>query len=130
MSTTIDVIGNKIVAVATTFLNLYETQSNAAWDNPETIGSDPQAIVLRLMMEQCGWQGGWPYCAAFCEAVWRTAYKELGAPEAVSQDIAAKLTPSVMQSFHNWAPRITRDPLPGSISVSYTHLTLPTTPYV
>ena len=115
MSTTIEIIGNDIIRIATRFVNLYETDSNAAWDDPGTVGSDPQATELRRLMEQCGWHAGWAYCAAFCEAVWRTAYTDLQAPTPIIQEIAAKLTPSVMQSFHHWGSRVTRVPLPGSV---------------
>lgn len=37
----IQTIGNEIISVATNFLNLYETWSNAIWDDPATAGSDP-----------------------------------------------------------------------------------------
>lgn len=116
MGITVEVIGRKIVEKATQFVNLSETHQNATWDNPDTVGEDPEGHALRRMMEECGWQAGWAYCAAFCEAMWRAAYRELGAPESLQRDIAQKLTPSVMGSFNNWgAERMTRMPLPGAI---------------
>lgn len=116
MGMTVEVIGRKIVEIATQFVNLYETHQNATWDNPDTMGEDPEGHALRRMMEECGWQAGWAYCAAFCEAIWRAAYRELGLPESLQREMAQKLTPSVMGSFNNWgAERMTRTPLPGAI---------------
>ncbi|MCU0588671.1 MAG: hypothetical protein MUF52_11020 [Syntrophobacteraceae bacterium] len=113
---TSEAIGGEIISVATRFLNLYEVKSNELWDNPDTAGVDPEGHELNRMMKECGWQPGWPYCAAFCEAVWRAAYRNLGAPASLIKEIAEKLTPSVMQSFNNWgSSRISRQPLPGSI---------------
>lgn len=110
------VVGNKIVETAAHFVNLYETRQNAVWDNPDTAGEDPEGDALRRMMEACGWQAGWPYCAAFCEAMWHTVYQELGAPEPLRKEIAQKLTPSVMKSFNNWGEeRTTHTPLRGAI---------------
>ncbi len=119
-------IGTKIIEVATHFLGLHETASNAAWDNPETAGEDQAAKDLLAALEATGWQKGWSYCAAMVEAVWRTAYTEAGAPAALVQHIAQLLTPSVMGSFNNVRrslvnpesrendPRL-RDPISGSI---------------
>jgi hypothetical protein len=113
---TIETIGIEIISVGSRFLNLYEKKSNAFWDNPDTAGLDPEGDELKKMMQDCGWQPGWPYCAAFCEAVWRKAYRNLGAPSEVISKFADKLTPSVMVSFKNWGEaRISRQPLPGSI---------------
>lgn len=67
-------------------------------------------------MEDAGWQAGWSYCAAYCEAVWKKAYKNLGAPNSVIKKIAHNLTPSVMTSFNNWdSELIARNPIAGSI---------------
>ncbi|MBI1733209.1 MAG: CHAP domain-containing protein [Gammaproteobacteria bacterium] len=112
---TSETAGSEILRVAGRFLGLYEIAQNSAWDNPATAGSDPEAQELLRLMEQCGWQKGWAYCAAFCEAVWRSAYANLFAPAPLAGEIAAKLTPSVMQSFHNWGARVTQVPVPGAI---------------
>ncbi len=116
MGMTVELIGRKIVEIATQFVNLFETHQNSTWDNPMTMGEDPEGYALRRMMEECGWQAGWAYCAAFCEAMWRTAYRELEAPGSLQREIAQKLTPSVVGSFNNWGvERMTRTPLPGAI---------------
>ena len=112
---TSDTAGAEIIRVATRFLGLYETAQNSAWDNPATAGSDAEAQELLELMLRCGWQQGWAYCAAFCEAVWRKAYENLGAPQELARGIANKLTPSVMESFYSWGGDITRSPVPGAI---------------
>jgi hypothetical protein len=108
-------VGAKILEVASRFLNLYETKANAAWDNPDTAGPDRAALELPKLLKSVGWQPGWPYCAAFCEAVWRTAYTELGAPPELLQKIAARLNPSVMESYRAWLKDTTIVPAPGAI---------------
>jgi hypothetical protein len=112
---TSDAAGAEILRVAGRFLGLYESAQNAAWDNPATAGEDPEAKELAHLMEECGWQKGWAYCAAFCEAVWRRAYSNLGAPGILIDDIARRLTPSVMQSLENWGHEVTMTPVPGAI---------------
>ena len=107
--------GEKIVEVATRFLHLQETTSNAVWDDPSTPGLDASASDLRKLLEGTGWQAGWPYCAAFCEAVWRQAYVELEASAILVQRIAKRLTPSVMASFKNWEGQISTVPKPGAL---------------
>ena len=108
-------VGAKILEVASGFLGLYETKANAAWDDPDTLGADPAALLLPKLLKSVGWQPGWPYCAAFCEAVWRTAYAELGAPAALQQRIATRLNPSVMESYRAWVTETTLTPIPGAI---------------
>ena len=107
--------GPKIVEVATRFLGLFETKSNAVWDDPTTPGVDANAGDLRRLLESVGWQAGWPYCAAFCEAVWKQAYTELGASARLLQRIASRLTPSVMDSFKNWDGSVSTVPRAGAI---------------
>jgi hypothetical protein len=58
------------------------------WDDPATPEPDAAAAELRQLMAACGWQPGWPYCAAFVEAVWRTAYTELGAPATLLAELS------------------------------------------
>lgn len=93
--------GAEILRVASEFLNLKETANNAAWDNPDTAGQDAAGVALRRMLETTGWQAGWPYCMAFCKAVYLEAYKNLGAPPEVLRLIAQRFTPSVMISYKN-----------------------------
>jgi hypothetical protein len=108
-------IGQEIIQVALQFVNLHEVKSNAKWDNPDDDQADELGAQLLKMMQETGWQTGWPYCAAFCEAVWRTAYKNLDAPKNVIKEIATKLTPSVMGSYKNWQSHIKREAQPGAI---------------
>jgi len=107
--------GEKIVEVATRWVNLHEVASNAQWDDLGTPGSDRRAKDLLDAMLASGWQRGWAYCIAFAEAVWRTAYVELGAPASIITEIGKKLTPSVMSSYTNWQDQISHDPEPGAI---------------
>lgn len=90
-------IGKRAVIASARFLGLTELRSNAVWDNPSTPGHDDIADELRAELLRVGWQTGWAYCAAFCEAVWRMAYqgrKELDA-------IKAMLTPGCLVSWRN-----------------------------
>ncbi|MCC6318201.1 MAG: CHAP domain-containing protein [Gemmatimonadaceae bacterium] len=93
--------GAEIVRLASEFLNLRETSNNAAWDNPDTAGQDPAATRLRQLLETTGWQAGWPYCMAFCKAIYMQAYRNLGASPGVLRLIAQRFTPSVMMSYRN-----------------------------
>jgi hypothetical protein len=92
---------SEIIRVASHFLNLRETANNAAWDDPDTAGQDPAGRELRTLLESVGWQSGWPYCMAFCKAVYMQAYRNLGASPEVLQLIAQRFTPSVMTTFRN-----------------------------
>jgi hypothetical protein len=93
--------GAEILRVASEFLNLKETANNAAWDNPDTAGQDAAGVALRKLLETTGWQAGWPYCMAFCKAIYMQAYRNLGAPPEVLRLIAQRFTPSVMISYKN-----------------------------
>lgn len=114
-----EVIGAKIIERASQFLGLHETAANAAWDNPATAGKDKAADELLQALQATGWQKGWPYCIAFCEAIWRSAYVDLGAPPALLLRISRLVTPSVIQTYNQLgaeAPSlITRTPKPGAI---------------
>lgn len=112
----IETISNEIIRVATHFINLYEVKANAEW----RLITDPskgkeESYQIHEAMKASGWQDGWPYCAAFCESVWRLAYTNLQAPQSVLDDFGKKLCPSVMTSFNAFKGRITHNPLPGSI---------------
>jgi len=108
-------VGEEIISRAEDFTELYEVKANAEWAHPVLGGAYDEARRLRLLMEHAGWHVGWPYCAAFVEAMWRATYAWFGAPAALLAKISARLTPSVMQSFSNWAGEITRVPQPGAI---------------
>lgn len=113
MTTTPATPADQIIACAARFAGLHETIANRKWDAPDTPGTDPESQELAAMMQACGWQPGWPYCAAFVEAVWREVYKD--APKPLRDLIARRLTPSVMQSFNNWRGEVSRIPRPGAI---------------
>ncbi|MBC7896456.1 MAG: CHAP domain-containing protein, partial [Cytophagaceae bacterium] len=116
MTYTREQAGAEILRVASEFLNLKETANNAAWDNPDTAGQDAAGVALRRMLESVGWQAGWPYCMAFCKAVYMEAYKNLGAPPEVLRLIAQRFTASVMISFKNaGAFAQKKAPIAGSI---------------
>ena len=107
--------GEKIIEVATRWLNLHEVAANAVWDDLGTQGPDRRAEELKDAMRASGWQEGWSYCAALVEAVWRTAYVELGAPAGLITEIGRRLTPSVMASLRNWEGHTSLWPEPGAI---------------
>lgn len=108
--------GAEILRVASDFLNLKETANNAAWDNPDTAGQDAAGTELRRLLETTGWQAGWPYCMAFCKAIYMQAYRNLGAPPEVLRLIAQRFTPSVMISYKNiGAFAQNKTPIAGSI---------------
>lgn len=94
-------IAAKIVVNAAKFKGLTEIKSNAAWDNLSTVGKDAIADELVNEMLRTGWEKTWPYCAAFCEMVWRRAYT--GRPEL--PDVKTMLTPGCLLSFNNAADK-------------------------
>lgn len=108
--------GAEIIAQATRFVNLKETANNAAWDDPDTSGQDAAALELRYLLEATGWQAGWPYCAAFCEAVYMRAYKTLGASPKVLAVLSQRFTPSVMLTYKQLGSYAQHTvPLPGAV---------------
>jgi hypothetical protein len=90
-------IGQRAVVAASRYIGLTELKSNATWDKVSTPGHDDIADELRAVMLRTGWQLGWPYCAAFCEAVWREAYQGRTELDAVK----AMLTPGCLMSWNN-----------------------------
>lgn len=108
--------GEEILRMAAHFLDLKETANNAAWDNPDTAGQDPAGVELRRLLESVGWQAGWPYCMAFCKAVYLQAYKNLGASPEVLRLISQRFTASVMLTHRNCgAYAQAKVPVPGAI---------------
>lgn len=101
MSYTAAQAGEEIIRVASHFLNLKETANNAAWDDPDTAGQDAAGLELRRLLETTGWQAGWPYCMAFCKAVYLQSYKNLGAPPELLRLVSQRFTASVMITFKN-----------------------------
>lgn len=109
-------IGSLIIKQAEHFCGLYEVTTNAAWRSilDPTKGKS-ESDELETAMKACGWQAGWPYCAAFSEAIWRLAYTQAGAPKDVIAKFSKGLCPSVMQSYNALKSQITKDPIPGAI---------------
>ena len=101
MSYTTAQAGEEIIRVASHFLNLKEIANNSAWDNPDTAGQDQAGLELRRLLETTGWQAGWPYCMAFCKAIYLEAYKNLGAPPEVLRLVSQRFTASVMITYKN-----------------------------
>lgn len=109
-------ISAEVTKVATRFVNLYETQSNAQWCNimdPRLGGDACQELIKE--MKASGWQSGWPYCASLCEAVLRISYTNLKAPKEILDYIAKNLNPSSIQSFKNTEKYRSKNPIPGSV---------------
>lgn len=102
---------DEIIKVASQFVNLYEVKPNSQWSEKE------KSNQLIGLMENCGWQKGWPYCASFCEAVWKTAYKNCNASPEILGLITKNLTPSTLISYNNFKKLdlVSKEPSPGSI---------------
>ena len=114
-SETLAVLPDVIISCAKQYLNLMEVRDNAKWDNVTTPGPDAAADKLQARMKETGWQEGWPYCAAFAEAVVREALKAVNSEK---YDIFAKnMTASCMESFDNFSKLglISKTPTPGSV---------------
>ncbi|MEQ1861882.1 MAG: hypothetical protein ABMA13_18340 [Chthoniobacteraceae bacterium] len=107
--------GPRIVIEAARYLGLTEIVGNRKWDLPATPGPDPIADELLRVLIEAGWQPGWPYCAAFVEAVFRAVYRG----HARLAEIAAVLTPHCLTSWRNAKLKgwITREPCVGAIGV-------------
>ena len=107
-------VGRLIVKHASIFVGLFETKANKEWARLVN-GVQQEDNELEEVLKLVGWQPGWSYCAAFVEAVWRTAYKEVNAPKELQDLIASNLNPSVIKSYDNFKDRISQVPEPGSI---------------
>lgn len=108
-------IGMAIVGKAREFAGLTETVQNSRWSSVTKTAS------LREWMESVGWQQGWPYCAAACEAVWRWAYRKAGIEDWFLKNLGLPvLGPHVMSMCRAAKARglVTADPgeaIPGAI---------------
>ena len=108
-------IGARAISRAAHFLGLTEVASNAEWDDLSTPVKDAIADELKAELMRAGWQSGWPYCAAFCEAVWRYAYQG----RAELPDVKQMLTPGCLVSFNNAAEKgwTSKEPVIGAIGI-------------
>jgi len=104
-------VGNKIIEVASNFINLHEIVSNSEWNNKEL------SAEIKEWMKNAGWQAGWPYCASFCEAIWRKALTDLKAPADVLKEFATTMSPSSQASYEGFKKigKTEFVPVPGSI---------------
>lgn len=82
-----EVFAARLIAVATDFVGLGETENNKTWDDPRTAGNDAdKTIWLRTWMAKVdGWTPGEPYCAAFVGAVVASVLYGHGVPMAEIQ---------------------------------------------
>ena len=110
-----DTIGRLIIGQALQFIDMYEVKNDSAWQSVG--GADSQALSTEIhdTMVKCGWVDGEPYCISLAKACWLLAYQTAGAPQIVIDSFMRKICPSVMTSFYNLKPHITRQPVPGSI---------------
>lgn len=77
-----------LIATATDFVGLAETQQNTTWDDPRTKASEKEkSDLLRAAMHEFGWDEGEPYCAAFAGAVVALTAKRLNVPYAAFRRI-------------------------------------------
>lgn len=106
-----------IIRNAKRFTGLYETVSNAEWDDPTTPGIDARARELRAALIASGLRPGDAYCMTFAKAIWSISYAEAAAPVALIAKIRTLLSPSVMNSFTACRAQglITTRPVPGAI---------------
>ena len=76
-----------LIATATDFVGLVETQSNAAWDDPKTVASEKAKsdLLVRTMRRVSGWAPGSPYCAAFDGAMVILTFERLGQADAATR---------------------------------------------
>lgn len=108
-------IADEIIAVASRFVGLTEIKPNSAFDDLSTPGADARANELRSLLLSTKWPLGAAYCAAFTEAVWIQAHKNLSAPPGLIAEISNKFTPSVILTYRNWGAAIEKDPVRGSV---------------
>jgi len=90
-------VAAKVVLQAAKWVGLTEVRNNAEWDDLSTSHKDTLAAEFKGELLRVGWQSGWPYCAAFCEAVWRRAYQG----RAEVGDVSTMLTPGCLVSYAN-----------------------------
>lgn len=102
-------VSDKIIEVGMRFVNCKEVKPNTEWDKHNN-------EILDLMTP-CGWSKGLPYCAAFCEGVWRQALTELNAPEEVIRSFTRLMNPSTLGSYEAFKKESKTEamPIPGSI---------------
>lgn len=104
-------VGVSVLDVARDYLDLSEIAQNREWSD-----ADASARLRRLMMEEGSWEPGWAYCMSFVKATYVQGYLNAGADPDLVRKVARKLTPSVMTSYSNCMPLITRDvPKTGAI---------------
>lgn len=105
---------DRIIEVASQYISLYETIPNTQWTSK--IIKNPATVSLKLVtaMEACEWQKGWPYCAAFVEAVMLEAFAE---DQAKVKKLKNLLAPSVMLTYSRCKNFIIKEPKPGSIFI-------------
>ena len=104
-------IGGTVLSKASEFVGLVETRSNARWS-----GKTDKIVEW---MGSVGWQPGWPYCIAACEAVYKWAYSYLGIREVYDASLASVLSPHVMSSYRVALARklLKLRPIPGAIAL-------------
>jgi len=73
-------LGRAIICVATDYIGMVETKSNARWDDPLTAFKDEKKDAwLREWQDKIqGWDPGAPYCSAFTGAVVAFVLSEFG----------------------------------------------------
>lgn len=102
-------VGARAVMRAAHFVGLTEVRNNVSW------GDSALAAEFKAELLRTGWESGWPYCAAFCEVVWRYAYQG----RAELPTVKAMLTAGCLQTYNNavnegWVSKI---PCVGSIGI-------------
>lgn len=77
-------LADRIIAIASDFVGLVETSSNAHWDDPQTPWADnvKDAWLRKWMAKVPGWSPGAAYCVAFDGAVIANALQQLGVDPA------------------------------------------------
>lgn len=108
----------KLIALATNFVGLTETKSNAEWDDPLTKASEKEKsnLLSKTMKRVSGWAPGASYCVAADGACVALTLEQLGQPEAAKKFLKA-WTAGVMNNVEEMKRRecLSKRPLRGSI---------------
>lgn len=115
---TTEQLGTQIIREASRFVGLREVRPNTSWDNPSTFGPDAVLVQeLKKLMRPSPWQEGWAYCAAFAEAVVRSALIRLNVKPVDADKFLRVMSPHCMTSVHAFKRLglLSEYPQPGAI---------------
>lgn len=99
---------DKITNFAMKWEGIEELPGNGGWKNKE----------FQDLMEEVGWQKGWPWCAAFCKMIYYNVFKQVS--QSISDWIMNDFTASATETYEicEQSPRwttIIKQPVEGSV---------------